>query len=132
MLTIRRTLVLLAVAAAALALAVPAAMAALPDDPDYAFACHSPGENPGVWPSTDPSVFSGGFYADGYWAPYAIKGSGTTQLGSYYLTCALPTGMATIGTYVTDGGVAVSAAPPWVTADGHILLGIYPIAAAAA
>lgn len=76
-----------------------------------AFACYSVWEiDPGAWRANEQAVFaSWSSYAPDYWAPFAEKSVATeTKAGSYYLTCAFPTGWTVTGTYVLGDGTDVT------------------------
>jgi hypothetical protein len=116
-------------AAVALALGIAAPFASA-DPGALAFACYSTSQvDPGVWSSGETDVFATwASYAPGYWAPYAETSVPThTQIGDYYLTCNLPSGMAANGAYVSKGGSATPDEWPYIV-DGSAIPGVYPVA----
>lgn len=123
---VKRVAVLVAVALCA-AVAVRGAGA----QSDSAFACYSVWENdPGVWPSDDPTVFrSWDAYASSYWAPFAETSIPTAErVGGYYLTCALPAGWAATGRYLLGNGADVTADSVYFVGAKPIP-GVYPVIA---
>jgi len=124
----RRTRTALAATAVLLAITAPSAIAAPGGTVNHTFACYSQGQgDPGVWANSTSTVFAMDDYGKGYWRPWAVKEKvSSTRIGDYYLTCTLPPGMASLGTYLTDGGDALPANAANV--DGNLFIGLYPIA----
>lgn len=117
-----------ALGAAVVSLAAMAPVAIGAANVNNTFACYSRGQtDPGVWETSNPNVFTTDDYAKGYWRPWAVTQKlSSTQIGGFYLTCTLPTGMAALGTYLTDGGDILNANA--ANSDGKLLMNLYPIA----
>jgi hypothetical protein len=96
-----------------------------------AFACYSVWEfDPGVWPTDQTTVFSSWTsYASDYWAPFAETSiAAGNSAGSYYLTCALPTGWTVTGRYVLGDGTDVTNDAVYFV-DGKPIIGVYAVIA---
>lgn len=124
----RNGLVAAAAAAVSLATLVPVAVAGTGGTVNGVFACYSKGQtDPGAWQISNTEVVAGDDYGKGYWRPWAVKDSvSSTKIGDYFLTCTLPSGMASLGSYLTDGGDVIGGRT--ANADGKLLVGLYPIA----
>ena len=118
----------LAATIVAAAVFAPLAVGATGGAENHVFACYSQGQtDPGVWERSNTVVFTDGDYSPGYWRPYAVTDAvSSTKVGTYYLTCTLPSGMATFGTYLTDGGHVLTADA--AIAYGKVIVGLYSIA----
>lgn len=70
------------------------------------FLCYSKFQvEPGVWVNTQARTLEG----QGYWLPFAVKGTSTrTRLGSYSLVCNLPAPLQTTGAMIDGAGNVVT------------------------
>lgn len=70
------------------------------------FLCYSKFEvEPGVWRNSEAMKLE----QQGYWLPFAVKGTSTrTRLGSYSLVCNLPAPLQTTGAMIDGAGNVVT------------------------